>query len=506
MKNLLIHNNNIAFKNSFEEHIKFDNYTSTLKEIQKIDFEIIYIKDNLSSNYLELYGVILAYHIRLSEELEDKRFLPIVIISDLDGFTLNKLEPMARILFTQNVFIIKNSKKDFDEFQKKKLNLLPFNQDKFINSIEIESPENSTNHSIANEWAIDRWAKFVNAKSDIIRKNIDKLYNMLYIKYLLAKNPIENSKSLGFKRAKLSGEILYIDDEWDKGWSDIFDKYFEHTNITFEPFEYDFKDKNIYSIRAEIRNKIDEYNPDLVLLDLRLTKNDQIDKNREDISKYSGIEILKDIKEINQGIQVLMLTATSKSLILDKLYQYDIVGYIKKEHPSDKNIKIKENFNKLETLIDKGLEKKYLKEIWTIQNSILKLDLFEKDDDYFDKIKFEVDTIFEILNSNIENKIKFTLITIFKVFEILTNKYFKGDSKIGAYGKITSIIKTFKIDIDNGKISQLVCTRNFLVHSGEIRKDCEGKDKVIKKPNQKNILTWFKMLQTILEAIDKDSK
>jgi len=230
------------------------------------------------------------------------------------------------------------------------------------------------------------------------------------------------------------------------------------------------------------------------------------------INKISGIQILKYLKDksiFNQGIQIIIFSASSDSFILDEVHTKGVLGYIKKDSPINKYTPSKNALKKMKQLIsgkDKALGNKYLKEVWTIQNSILKLSLFDEDDEYFHKIKFEIDTIFEILNSNIENKIKFTLITIFKVLEILTDKYFKGDSKIGAYKKITSIIRTFKIDIDNGKISQLVCTRNFLVHSGEIRKDCKEKDKVIKKPNQENIIIWFKMLQTILEAIDKDSK
>jgi hypothetical protein len=53
-------------------------------DLKEKDFEVLFIKDNLSSNYLELLGLRVAYHIRLSSELGNKRFVPIIIISDFD--------------------------------------------------------------------------------------------------------------------------------------------------------------------------------------------------------------------------------------------------------------------------------------------------------------------------------------------------------------------------------------------------------------------------------------
>ena len=69
MKKVLIHNDNVPFRDDFEEHIKFISYESTLSWIKEKSPNIIFIKDNLSSNYLELYGLIWAYHIRFDEAL-----------------------------------------------------------------------------------------------------------------------------------------------------------------------------------------------------------------------------------------------------------------------------------------------------------------------------------------------------------------------------------------------------------------------------------------------------
>ena len=120
MKNsLLIHHDNVTPLDFINHKIKFkadsggiDKYITEniIPQIKENLIDIIYIKESLSDNYLELYGLRLAYHIRLSQELEEYRFLPIVILSELDVYLLNKLTQTAKILFSKNIFIAKNSK------------------------------------------------------------------------------------------------------------------------------------------------------------------------------------------------------------------------------------------------------------------------------------------------------------------------------------------------------------------------------------------------------------
>ena len=129
---LLIHKDNTPIKKICKNSLDFsidsfdfsnsdiDTYISKnfIPELAKEDFNIIFLKDNLSDNYLELYGIILAYHIRLSAELQEKQYVPIVIISDLDGYILNKLEAKANILFTKNIFVVRNDVSSFNYFEK----------------------------------------------------------------------------------------------------------------------------------------------------------------------------------------------------------------------------------------------------------------------------------------------------------------------------------------------------------------------------------------------------
>ncbi|KIM12243.1 MAG: hypothetical protein KU38_04980 [Sulfurovum sp. FS08-3] len=506
-KKLLIHNNNTDIK-LFENRIRFeleggdiDSYISNnlLEDIKSKEFDVLFIKDNLSSNYLELYGLIIAHHIRLSLKLKEKRYIPIVIISDLDSATLNALSPLARILHSDGVYIIKNSKEAIEKFNS--ITLQPLTtyqyQNSFLNRIEVQAPENSTNHDIANEWAIDRWAEFLKVQTQAVKQNRDKIASMLYFKYLVAEYPIEQSTTLRFipKKPTTQGKVLYIDDEWHKGWSDIFEAFFANSSVGFNTFEYDFKDKDESQIMQSITQSITNTLPDVVVLDLRLLQND---KNQSKIEALSGIKVAQTIKSINAGIQIIMLSASSQNRVLEKLYEYDIVGYIKKAHPQEQHTSPKESFKKLSDLLNEGLEKKYLKEIWSMQEDILELEILQSSNENYKKIKDEIDTVFEILNSNLENKMKFTILTIYKTLEILIEEY--PTDKKGTYEKFVSLFKKFNITNYNNDISQLVCTRNFLAHAGDFRASC--KNSVVKKPNQDNILTWFKMLQTILEKID----
>lgn len=437
-KKLLIHNNNIVNIDKYDVNIKFSTIKNILHEIKVKEFNCIYIKDSLTSNYMEFTGLILAYHIRLTEDLEDKKFVPIVIISDLDGFTLNKITPFANILLTKSIFLnvlpTKYSIINKENFKRE-----------FLEKITIERPKDTSGeHDIANQWSIYKWSDFLGVKKTAIERNNEKIEDMLYFKFLKAKfQNRKNHERFEVLKPNKKGKILFIDDEWNKGWGDIMSSLF-NKYVNFETFEYDFKDKSKFHLYLKIQSKVKEYNPDVIILDLRLA---QEDHENDDIDSFTGIKILEKIHEINAGIQVIMLTATSKSTILEKLYEKKILGYIKKEHPDDISINTLENINKLVNLADKGLDKKYLKEINNIKNEIIdllkidldnpnnKLDLFEKfaidKSNYLShaiKIYRESVSIFDILDSNNKNKLIYSMLSIISAVESIL-KIFLNENK-----------------------------------------------------------------------------
>jgi len=511
-RNLIIHNNNVPFLDKFDYKIVFkvtgvdvDRYiTDTIMpQIVNLDCKVIYIKDNLSLNYLELYGIRLAYHIRLSQIV-----LPIVILSDLDGFSLNKIASISNILFSKNIFIEKNHSDSLKKIDN--LNIEPFQKSdyrsKFLDLIEIEPPKDYlSHHDISNEWAIYRWAEFLKIdNSKAIDINREKISSMLYFKYLLAKNPIPKKSGISFapQAPREGGKILYIDDEWAKGWSDILKRYFSKSqNIEFETFEYNFKDNNKFNTISVIKKYCETYYPDVVLLDLRLT---QSDHKTTEIETLTGIKITKVIKEINPAIQIIMLTATSQSVILENLYQHGILGYIKKEHPTDINISTKDNFNKLKELVDRGFEKKYLKEVWEIQKCILALNIFQEDK--FRQMKFEINSIFEILNSDMNKRYIYAMLSIHQSLEEINNHFIDDrngiwyDSKNAIEGKTSTknkilevLHKRLSLHGFDEKIQEITHLRNGIIHPNNRTVSIDSHQ----------ILAWFKMLQTILKKIDQ---
>ena len=528
-KSIVIHNNNVNLEYIPKEleHLSFglqtyintndsdildndiDNYMSSfIEDIKKRGhFDLIFIKDTLSENYMDLYGLLLAYHIRLDSD-EKIKTIPIVIISDLDVYTINLISPYAKILFTKNIFFIKNHPDEIAKMQKKvyekALSKENF-QDNFLNLINIESPASYTSHhSITNEWAIYRWADFLGIElTTEIQNNI---YGMLYFKYLKAYHSFQDSKSKIKKLAqkpKAKGSILLIDDEYKKGWEDIFEKLLgESEGIIFETLNYEYKDKECDEICMYVKNFIEKKLPDLIILDLRLCGDDF---EQEKIEKITGIKLIQEIQTINPAIQIILWTASGDSIILDEVNKLNILGYIKKEFLGDRTADVNSSIKSLITLVDKGLGKKYLKEVWDIQNDILKLDISNE-------MNIEVKSIFEILDSEMENKFIYAMFAIFKVIEIICNIYFEEkkidekwkafwkDSDNSIYGystkdRLIEIRKKFTLDSKlDQEISDISEIRNNTIHPKKGR---------VEIPTKENILTWFKMLHIILEKIDR---
>ena len=508
------HENTINFKFDNGKYANIDEYISKIiiEALQSKDFDLIYIKDTLSSNYLELHGLVVAYHIRLSAELEDKkRHVPIVILSDIDGYTLNKIIPMAKILFTQNVYLEVNKLETVKRYDQKDINPLTSKEYEinFLEHVSVDAPENSSSHSIANEWAIHQWSNILGTKSDAIKNNNDKISSMLYFKYIKMMHQLGDEYQREFKKVEKEGKVLLVDDKWNEGWEDIVNEFvsYSYSDVKLDVLKYDYKNKTIKNIKSKVLDIVKPDYPDVLLLDLRLTEDDNSsDDDKKSISKISGFKIIKEVQDINPGIQIIMFTASGDSLILDELHRKGILGYIKKDAPTDKYEASKNSLKKLDTLIKKGLEKKYLKEVWIMRTKILDLDILRKDEENFIKIKAEIETIFEILNSNLENKIKFTILTIFKVLEILSDKF---ELKGSEFNKIIKLFQINNLTTYDKEISQLVCTRNFLVHSGnkdKLSSNCMKNNTLIEEPEVENILTWFKMLQTILVEINVEIK
>ena len=530
-KSLVIHHDNICSFELFEDIEKFnanediDKYISEMIiDLTEKDFEVVFIKDNLSSNYLELLGIRVAYHIRLSSKLGNKRFIPIVIISDFSAEQLCRFDEIANILFTPNIYLCKNTKEDIEKYQQIELynlSLEEYNQE-FLSKIKINPPKDTSgSHNIANKWSIYKWAEFLKCESDAIDKNKSEIENELYFKYLKAKYLKDMNNTLEIIKPTKKGNVLLIDDEWNKGWSDVLKNALQKDGLEFDTFEYDFKDKSNFNLIVQLNHKkLKEQveKSDVVVLDLRLLESDH---ENEDIDSYTGIKILQKIHEINAGIQVIMLTATSKSTILEKLYEKKILGYIKKEHPEDKSIDTVENINKFINLVDKGLKRKYLKEVFYIQKSIkniLSNDIFAQyslDLDFYEpfwiKLEKESTNIFDILDNERENSFIYAMVSISSSLETILsifvrenknsddqfwdNEFFYSEYK--SMRSKLNILFNYKLGYENNDIDmeKLIKKRNDYMHSRKLI-----------SVNSQEIVSWFAKLLKMIEIIETPPK
>jgi len=541
-KNILVHNNNIVDLHQFSNRIKFtpdvsdiDDYISKsiIWELRKIEFDVIYIKDNLSSNYLDLYGIRLAYHIRLTKELERKKYIPIIILSDFTSGELNKIEPMANILFTKNIYLISNTKEAIDSI--KSMNLKSLTMDeykiKFLDQIKVEQPKDYlSHHSIANEWSMYRWSEYLNVHTNDIEKVREDISSMLYFKYLQAKFPVRSSLFGKYKQSiQGKGKVLFIDDEWKKGWRSIFENISPETDkYKIYTIEENYKDKSQEEIFEFVLKKVNGIDPDVVILDMRLHDDDF--KDKKNLSELSGIQVFNKIKKINPGIQVIIFTASNNSLLLEELYSYDesIIGYVKKEHPENYNLMTQGNINKLIKLIDTGLENKYLKQVWIIKEELVEIfknDPFkqyvsnkEEYDNNLAKLIKEANYIFDILCTPMKNKFNYALLSIATSIDALQSIFIKEyydkktrqkdyyylDQEISenVYSLPYQILYILKksgyvphTEVKN-RLFQLNSSRNNYIHSNTNYIAVTKED----------ILIWFKLLFEIVEKLQTPTK
>ena len=466
MKKLLIHSNNTSFNNTelfplaeqfvfdvdFDKDVDFyitENLTDGgLKhKLEKCD--IVFIKLSLSKNYLEYLGLRLAYHIRLTKSLGENSYVPIVLIAEESFQYLGLSHPEPSILFSKGIYLIKES---LDDFRK---TLTWFNAGRikslddfssFVISVKINPPANYlSHHSIANEWSILRWAKALDISADKeslkdVRVNIESL---LYYKFLQARYPINTEPEKAAFKVNGKGRILYIDDEWNKGWDVVLKKIISSSpEIVLETFNYDFKDKDYEEILIACTNKVNNSNPDVVLLDLRLSDSDFYEDAKS--TELTGYKVLQRIKTINPGIQVLIFTASNKVWNFTELQKAGADGFVIKESPensidSDSTQKAIGNFI---SVLNICFEKTFLKDFYIkledLKTKLIPRKNFKKSNiplpkEFVDETLKWFELSCEVLKRETsQSMITTSFIFMFSVLENLSNRLINVDDPIPA--------------------------------------------------------------------------
>jgi CheY-like chemotaxis protein len=355
----------------FNEDFDLDRFISKKlinDVLLKYDFNCLIIPFSLTDNFLEFVGLKLAIHVRLSKVLKQNQNVPIVFIGNQSPWEILRLTPLAEIISLEGSYWSRIDKELIEKAIKRLPNNLPGlqNRESFLDRINVEPPANySSHHSIANEWSLLRWSEYIGADGnlDFIRGNLESL---LYYKYLISiygEPAILDKKKFSIPQ---SGKVLLVDDESQSGWESFYESFFSISpGIKFNNWNFDFKGREREDIVASFEMFFDENSADVVLLDLRLCDEDFNDGTPP--NKLTGCEILKKIKKVNKGIQVIIVTASNKIWNYKELSKLGADGFITKESP-EFNHDISTTAQSISTLkieLDRGLKDGvYLKNFW----------------------------------------------------------------------------------------------------------------------------------------------
>lgn len=314
-----------------------------------------------------------------------------------------------------------------------------------IQKLNLKIPTNyEDDHGIANEWAIYRWSHAIDASDDSIDKIIDLQNNNLYFKYLKTIYPISHLNKFNSSQLKINikehPRVLYIDDEAEKGWYEIFCKIIEDENkLYFRHLDDEFNEKSKEEIIDISLKKVIDEDFDLVILDFRLHKDDF---ENISITEVTGYQILKKIKESNKGIQVIIFSATNKIWNLQALQDAGADGFILKESLEssiNSTIKTIENFIlSMQDRLKYCFEKELFKKCSSIKNNV-QVDVIKENIDY-NKFIISLKRQLNIINTSVEKidlKSSITLdivyLSCYNFLELFKEYYLKEKSDYRYY-------------------------------------------------------------------------
>jgi len=472
---------NEEFGVSLEEdivHITFPQNILTDAEIHEwivqnlqSDLKVLIIEASLGSSHLEYLGIRMALHIRLTPELGQTRFCQLIMISNDDlGLIIREDKAGIAILLcsegtklvTANSISIKTVLESSKPFLVDSPSAI---RDKILAKIKLVPPQGSGRHSLANHWGAYRLDQIAGTNVLTSNESVNKKRKELYFKYLIGQQEELNIETA--KKARLTGpkvvgkmalndkvdcrgkQILIIDDEAEKGWTDILSSLCKNADIT--SIDTSLKhDRFMESARQHLGKR----SWDLIFLDLRLDpKNeDTIDFiNGAATMDYSGAKLLTQIKAINRGTQVIMLTASNKAWNMKELLDQGANGYYIKESPEIAHSYAfsHQNYKSLISDIKRCLSMRYLHTIWNCVQEIKlhspqfdiiapeNLDIENKEGiRYWNEILKTLDSILPMLESKAGDKLNFTVLLLFRVLEVLGEWYFQQSREYPILSKI----------------------------------------------------------------------
>lgn len=520
------------------------------------NIEKLIIPVRLGNDDADYLGLRVGLHIRLTKNRYDERFrfIPLIFASvseSKERILGNQIERnsilSAILLFTKGCTIV-----DFFDLEEA---VNGFNEviDNDILRIDllkklVISDERLQGHQLANEWGVFRLAKFAGIELTTIKQPKD-----LYFKYRFSLSDLEID-SQDKNKTNIQGNndcnYLLIDDNALKGWDELLTHIIKSEVIN----KYT---KKITSKALTTFDEADTYGDyeshDLIFLDLRLTKEEDNPKTPKPIYDYSGVRLLKKIKGINKGIQVIILTASNKAWNMKALLDAGADGYFIKESPeilvSDDASKA--NYISLVKAIKEAFERRYLRDIFQeIKALHQKLDNLSANNSYpsefLNELKSQLSIAFDMhYNSKSIEQFAFAYITLYMVIERFNKEFilsvgegedkdwlvktdeklknwkwkngeYKIDSEIKSvhgnkppeWKKIVGICKQkFPNTIEDVKIKpvyELINMRNYFIHNDDKLNESKYNDSSENTPKvftKKGFLELFNLVKRIISLL-----
>ena len=197
------------------------------------------------------------------------------------------------------------------------------------------------------------------------------------------------------------------------------------------------KTELIKELISWIDEKVNDENPiDVFIIDLRLHDDDFIDKNSDDLT---GLILIKHIKKLNPGIQIIISTASNKVWNIQKCLALGAGQYVVKESPEYNNDRetTKSSLYNLLKAIQVSIKKSELAGYYRIIAELKKSNTFsllsKPEEKEFSELVFGtnglLDQIFNMLAANDENDnyLNQCLIISFQLLENYCNLNTVGD-------------------------------------------------------------------------------
>ena len=424
--------NNVTFKtlNTFQlgekgEKEMFDNISSCIPS--DVDAIIIDVDSTKTPDACLSY----ALAIRLSlHEKKAAALAPIIFMSSLTP-DIFKNSPYSTLLQTKGIsfetplytptaveLIEPLTTKDYRPY--------------FLDLIKVKPNSTEGRHSIANQWGADVLNRIalggqtgnfliLNARKSLYFKYVNSLtLDEKTIEHICNNAVIETETTTMASIDGCGKKILLIDDEAEKGWSDVLSKMIK--NVEFQTIHEKVPDYD--SLSAESKSMIESNCYDLIFLDLRM--NGIQEENVISTDEFSGMKILKSIKKKNRGVQVIMFTASNKAWNMKALIDAGADGYYIKESP-EYAFPLRysvSNTKSFYTNIKKCLERSYLKDIaGKIKTYKKELSNSDYDVKFINQVCVQLDVAYTLISTAItQQQFAFAYISLEQILEIISEE------------------------------------------------------------------------------------